>query len=112
TNIQPIEITEWWATFRDPELTSLIRRAAHSNLDLRQAESRIRSARWSRVIAGSGQYPTVNLGAGYLGARGSENVTFHLAASAPAGDKKKAAGETSGSSATPTGAGAGATSSF
>lgn len=83
---QPIEITEWWATFHDPELTSLIRKAARSNLSLRQAESRIRSARWSRVISGSGQYPTVNLGGGYLGARGSRNVTFPLSAfGAPSG---------------------------
>ena len=112
TNNQPIEITEWWATFKDPELTSLIRRAAHSNLDLRQAESRIRSARWSRVISASGLYPTLNLGGGYLGARGSENVTFPLSAFAPAGAKKKAAEDTSGSSAPASGAGAGGSSGF
>ena len=107
TNDRSIEITEWWATFHDPELTSLIRRAAHSNLDLRQAESRIRSARWSRVIAGSGQYPTVNLGAGYLGARGSDNVSFGLSdAFAAPSTKKKAAGDSN------SGAGGGTSSGF
>jgi NodT family efflux transporter outer membrane factor (OMF) lipoprotein len=96
TNSQPIEITEWWATFHDPELASLIRRAIKSNLDLKQAESRIRSARWSRVISTSGQYPNVNLGGGYLGARGSKNVTFPLSAfGAPSGKEKKAAGDAS-----------------
>ncbi|HSZ54943.1 MAG TPA: efflux transporter outer membrane subunit [Tepidisphaeraceae bacterium] len=78
TNAKAVEITEWWATFHDPELTALIQRAAASNLDLRQAESRVRQARWSRVIAGSGLYPEVNSGAGYFGARGSSNVKFNL----------------------------------
>lgn len=73
-----VEITEWWATFHDSELTSLIQRASESNLDLRQAESRIRQARWSRVIAGSGLFPQVDVGAGYFGARGSSNVKFNL----------------------------------
>jgi NodT family efflux transporter outer membrane factor (OMF) lipoprotein len=77
-NDKPVEITEWWATFRDPELTSLIQRASASNLDLKQAESRIRQARWSRVIAGSGLFPQVDVGAGYYGARGSSNVKFNL----------------------------------
>jgi NodT family efflux transporter outer membrane factor (OMF) lipoprotein len=94
TNTQPIEITEWWATFHDPELTSLIRKAVKSNLDLRQAESRIRSSRWSQVIANSGQYPTANLGVGYLGARGSKNVTFPLSAfGAPSKSAPKKAAE-------------------
>ena len=86
TTSDPIEITEWWATFHDKELTSLLRRAAKSNLDLRQAGSRLRQARWQRVIAGSGQLPTLDLGGGYLGARGSKNVTFPLSAfGAPSG---------------------------
>jgi len=80
TTSTPVEITEWWATFHDPELTSLLRRAVKSNLDLRQAGSRLRQARWQRVIAGSGQLPTLNLDGGYLGARGSKNVTFPLSA--------------------------------
>ena len=83
---RPIEISEWWATFHDPQLTTLIRRASSSNLDLRQAESRVRQARWSRVVAGSGQYPTLNLAGDYLGARGSSNVKFPLSAfGAPSG---------------------------
>ncbi|HEY8750956.1 MAG TPA: efflux transporter outer membrane subunit [Tepidisphaeraceae bacterium] len=113
-NAQPIEITEWWATFHDPELTSLIRKAVKSNLNLKQAESRIRSARWSQVIAGSGQYPTANLGAGYLGARGSKNVTFPLSAfGAPSKSAPKKASSSlelggSGASAGAGGAAAGA----
>jgi len=112
TNAQPIEISQWWATFRDPELSSLIRRAAASNLDLKQAESRIRSARWSRVIAASGLYPTVNLGGDYLGARGSKNVKFPLSAfGAPIKSEKKdstssgSGGASSGAPLSPLGGG-------
>src|SRR5579859_6685384 len=31
----PVTATDWWKTFNDPELDSLIARAVHSNLDLR-----------------------------------------------------------------------------
>jgi multidrug efflux system outer membrane protein len=77
---QPIQITEWWATFHDPELDSLIQRAVKTNPNLAQAESRILEARAERLIAGAGELPTVNVGGGYLHARGSSKVTFPLSA--------------------------------
>lgn len=77
---RPIQITEWWATFHDPQLDSLIERAISKNPNLVQAESRILEARAERIIAGAGELPTVNVGAGYLHARGSKNVTFPLSA--------------------------------
>ena len=73
---QPIQISQWWTTFRDDELNSLIERAVRSNPSLRQAESRIRSARAARVIAGAAQWPRVNVDAGYQRARGSKNIVF------------------------------------
>ena len=39
---------DWWTTFADPHLTSLIERAVMSNLDLQQAASRVRQARAQR----------------------------------------------------------------
>jgi multidrug efflux system outer membrane protein len=77
---RPMQIDEWWATFHDPELDNLIARAVKSNLNLAQAGSRILEARAERVIAGAGELPTVNVGGGYLRARGSKNVSFPLAA--------------------------------
>jgi NodT family efflux transporter outer membrane factor (OMF) lipoprotein len=77
---RPVEISEWWATFHDPELDSLIRRSAKSNPSLLQAESRIQESRAERIIAGAGELPTVNAGGGYLHARGSSKVTFPLSA--------------------------------
>ena len=59
----PVEIQDlvhWWITFNDPVLTSLVDRAAASNLDLKLAEARIRQARAARGIAVAGLGPTVN----------------------------------------------------
>ena len=54
-------LAQWWTVFGDATLTSLIRRAVASNLDLQLAESRIRQARASRGIAVAALGPTVNL---------------------------------------------------
>ena len=77
---RPVEISEWWATFHDPVLDSLIHRAEKANPNLIQAESRIQEARAQRIIAGAGELPTINAGGGYLHARGSSKVTFPLSA--------------------------------
>src|ERR1700709_1015772 len=42
-----IDLTQWWNTFNDPELNSLIQRAVESNYDLLTAEARVREARAS-----------------------------------------------------------------
>lgn len=73
---RPIEITQWWTLFRDPELDGLIRRAVQSNPSLVQAESRIRQARAERAVAGAAEWPTVNVDGGYQRSRGSRNITF------------------------------------
>jgi len=89
---QPIELTEWWATFNDPELNELARRAVKANPSLVQAESRIRQARWAAVVAGAAEYPVVNVGGGYAHARGSKNIVFPPSAfGAPAGIKGRQA---------------------
>jgi hypothetical protein len=49
---QPRQVTRWWGAFNDPRLDSLIERAVASNLDLRQAEARVREARALRGVAG------------------------------------------------------------
>ena len=77
---RPVEITQWWATFHDPELNSLIDRSVRANPSLRQAGLRILEARENRIIAGAGEWPTVNVGGGYQYARGSKNIEFPLSA--------------------------------
>jgi len=53
------DIVQWWTTFGDPTLTSLVERAVKSNLDLKQAESRILQARAARGIVTAGLWPSV-----------------------------------------------------
>jgi outer membrane protein, multidrug efflux system len=54
-------LLKWWTEFNDANLTSLIERAMKSNLDLKQAEERIRQARASRDVAAAGFWPTADL---------------------------------------------------
>jgi NodT family efflux transporter outer membrane factor (OMF) lipoprotein len=51
----------WWKTFNDPQLDSLIIRAAASNLDLRQATERLQQARAFRSGALWDLFPVVNI---------------------------------------------------
>ena len=60
TTSPPVELVAWWGTFNDPMLTSLVGRAIESNLDLRQAEARVRQARASRGVAASGLWPEID----------------------------------------------------
>ncbi|HVR86870.1 MAG TPA: efflux transporter outer membrane subunit [Planctomycetota bacterium] len=71
---QPAQVAEWWRTFRDAELTSLVDRAVQSNLDLRIAASRIREARGLRGVSAGALLPAANASADYSRNRGSENV--------------------------------------
>jgi outer membrane protein, multidrug efflux system len=76
TTAAPIPLVEWWTTFGDAELDSLIERAVKSNWDLRQATSRVRQARAQLATVTPDEYPEVNAGGGYSHARGSKNVTI------------------------------------
>ena len=61
----PSAVTNWWAAFREPRLDSLIARAAQANLDLKQAESRVRQARAQRAVAAGGYWPAVDANGEY-----------------------------------------------
>src|SRR5208282_2011094 len=68
-----MQIVEWWKTFNDPELNSLIQRAVVSNLDLRVASGRLHQARALRSGAIWDLGPTINGSAGYTDALASKN---------------------------------------
>ncbi len=61
----PVDLVQWWTQFNDPNLTSLINRAMASNLDLKQAESRLRQARSARKVVFAGLWPTVDATGSY-----------------------------------------------
>ena len=77
----------WWTTFNDAMLTSLVERAMSSNLDVQQAQARIRQARAARGVAFAGLWPTVDatadvtrsrsVGSSSLGTVAAMNNLFH-----------------------------------
>jgi NodT family efflux transporter outer membrane factor (OMF) lipoprotein len=74
TSPDPVTLVEWWNAFNDPSLSSLVEMALRSNLDLRQAEARIRQARASRGVAGAPLLPEVAASALYQKSQGSSEA--------------------------------------
>ena len=70
----PVALVEWWQAFKDPSLASLVEMAVRANLDLRQAEARIRQARAARGVAGAPLWPEVDASALYQRSQGSSEV--------------------------------------
>ena len=69
-------IVQWWKTFNDPVLDSLITRAVESNLDLRVAEARIREARFQSGVVSSELWPSVETSASYSRSRRSQGISI------------------------------------
>ncbi|MDA3898444.1 MAG: TolC family protein, partial [Desulfobacteraceae bacterium] len=67
-------LAKCWTEFDDPVLSGLISQAAGGNLDLKQAESRIREARARRGVAKAGFFPTLDTSGSYT-KRYSSNTT-------------------------------------
>src|ERR1700685_4458993 len=61
----PSADVQWWKSFQDPELDSLIGRAAESNLNIRAAFARVRQARYERQIVQGGFWPRLDATASY-----------------------------------------------
>ncbi len=59
TLAQASPVVEWWTTFQDPVLTSLISQAVISNLDVQVAQARILQARAQRSIAVADLLPSI-----------------------------------------------------
>ncbi|MGH7995244.1 MAG: efflux transporter outer membrane subunit [Opitutaceae bacterium] len=78
----PEALETWWTTFHDPTLDSLIERALRNNRDLQVAASRIREARWERVVAAGGLLPNLDATGGYDRGLGSKNVVLPFGAGA------------------------------
>lgn len=71
---EPIPAAAWWASFKDPELSSLIDRAASANLDLQEAALRISEARAQRDVAAAALWPSLNGNASWQGQELSETT--------------------------------------
>ena len=63
TSAKPIEREDWWFSFQDSELVSLVQRAAGQNLDLKLALERVEEARAARGVVRSGYFPSIDAAA-------------------------------------------------
>src|SRR5574337_844087 len=68
-----VDLASWWTSLHDPVLDRLVEVALSGNLDLRQAQARIREARALRDRAGGGYAPVVDAGGSVTRRRQSEN---------------------------------------
>jgi multidrug efflux system outer membrane protein len=66
-------LLQWWTEFSDPNLTSLIERAMKSNLDLRQAEQRIRQARATLGVVDAAFWPAATASASQTRSRSPQD---------------------------------------
>jgi outer membrane protein, multidrug efflux system len=71
--LHPEILAHWWTTLNDPQLSSLEERAVKGNLDLKEAQARIREARALRGVSQANLFPTVNGGGTVTERRFSES---------------------------------------
>ncbi len=64
----------WWSNLHDKTLDALIATAAQNNLDLKQAQARIREARAQRIFVNGADGPNLNAGGEYQYNRYSQNA--------------------------------------
>lgn len=62
--LSPAELAGWWKGFNDPLLDRMVERALATNLDIAQAEARLRQAREASIQAGAGYLPSLGASAG------------------------------------------------
>ncbi len=74
---EPVDV-EWWNVLHDPELTSLMRRVADTNLDVRTADLRLAESRAQRSVTNAGSFPTLNGNSSYTRQQLSKNGVVSL----------------------------------
>ncbi|MBW2661045.1 MAG: efflux transporter outer membrane subunit [Deltaproteobacteria bacterium] len=67
-------LADWWLILDDPVLTSLIKQAVASNLDLKEARTRVREARALRGISKADRFPTIDASGAARLSRSSEDT--------------------------------------
>jgi outer membrane protein, multidrug efflux system len=71
---QSAQLVDWWTSFHDPMLSSLIERSVAVNLDVRQAVLRIEEARAQRSVTAAALWPNLSANAGFSRQRLSVNT--------------------------------------
>jgi len=61
----PVELAQWWRTFDDTNLDSLLVTAIQSNLTLKVAEAHVREARARKSVVSAGLWPSLGSSGSY-----------------------------------------------
>jgi NodT family efflux transporter outer membrane factor (OMF) lipoprotein len=69
-----VDLTQWWRSFRDPQLVSLVERAIAANPDIAIALSRLQQARARQFVVSGAALPKGELSAGAGVGTGSDNT--------------------------------------
>jgi len=77
--------SRWWTVFGDEELDSLVDRAVRANLDVQNAEARVREARANRTVAAAPLWPQATSGGQFTRSLPSENASGGAGSSAATG---------------------------
>jgi NodT family efflux transporter outer membrane factor (OMF) lipoprotein len=84
--VASVDLTQWWRSFRDPQLVSLVERAIAANPDISIALARLQQARAQQFVAIGAALPKGELSAGAAVGTGTDNTrarisdTLHSAA--------------------------------
>jgi NodT family efflux transporter outer membrane factor (OMF) lipoprotein len=84
--VASVDLTQWWRSFRDPQLVSLVERSIAANPEIAIALARLQQARAQQLVAIGAALPNGELSAGAAVGTGTDNTrgrvseTLHSAA--------------------------------
>jgi NodT family efflux transporter outer membrane factor (OMF) lipoprotein len=76
-SVEPLD-PDWWALFKDRELTALEHRVADANLDVKTATVRLAESRFQRGVTAAALFPTLNSNGSYENEKPSQNGLLGL----------------------------------
>src|ERR1700676_5408679 len=88
--VASVNLTQWWRSFRDPQLVSLVERSIAANPDIAIALARLQQARAQQLVATGAALPRGGLSAGAAYGAGTDNTRGRVA------DALHSAGNTTG----------------
>ena len=77
--VTSVDLTQWWRSFRDPQLVALVERSIVANPDIAIALSRLQQARALQFVAMGAALPKGELSAGAAYGTGSDNTRARIA---------------------------------
>src|ERR1700688_1240218 len=88
--VASVNLTQWWRSFRDPQLVSLVERSIAANPDIAIALARLQQARARQLVATGAALPNAELSAGAAYGTGTDNTRGRVS------DPLHSAGNTTG----------------